>query len=132
MNVLFSTTATLTQAVDIPLCPEAVSVYLVFCCGDTSIDPTVSTLPTPLSIATDAAWDTLQRSVTFSPGMIKSPPAENSLITGHNRASTGGAATVVFSAAGGGAARSAWTHPDNITAASASDAIYSLGITFQV
>jgi len=117
MNVLLSTTSTVTQAVDTPLRPEAVSVYLVVLCGATSIEPEAGKPPGPLSMVTDAAPDTLQRSVTFSPGLITSAAAEKSSITGQYLSCTTGAGAVRFSASGLCSGGPAGEHPARITAA---------------
>ena len=63
-------TVTVVVAVAEPPGPEAVSVYVVVCCGDTVIAPETGTVPMPLSIDTELAPTVVHANVEGSPNVI--------------------------------------------------------------
>src|SRR6266849_1828421 len=63
-------TFTRTCAVDVPLGPVAVSVYVVDVDGETDTDPLVGFAPIPLSIVTEVAFVVDQLSVDDWPAVI--------------------------------------------------------------
>jgi hypothetical protein len=69
-------------AVSLPAALLAVSVKIVVTAGKTMLLPEEPTAPTPLSMVTDVAFDTLQPKVVEPPRLILDGLAMKELITG--------------------------------------------------
>jgi hypothetical protein len=75
-------TATVTDAVAVPALFEAVKRYVVVCAGETDREETGVTSPTPLSMLSADAPETVQDSVADCPLLILVGAAVNDVMVG--------------------------------------------------
>jgi hypothetical protein len=75
-----STMVTVACAVEVPPGPEAVSVYVVVCVGETDMAPLAGWEPMSLSIETDVEFETSQVSVDDEPMTIEAGDATNVML----------------------------------------------------